>query len=296
MQQTTDGKEFAWIDRRAYPFAPHFFETGAGRMHYIDEGQGHPLLFVHGIPTWSFIYRHLVKGLAPDYRCIAVDHLGFGLSDKPPDWDYSLPEQAANLTRLIVHLGLRDITLVVHDFGGPIGLSYAIEQPENVRSLVLFNTWMWSLQESARVRSAAYLTNSPIGRWLYKGLNASPRWLLPMATGRKERLTPAVHQHYLKPFPHPQDRQGLWSFARQLTGASDWFEQLWQQRARIADKPTLVLWGMKDPLLQTDLFDRWQTVLSRAQIETFPDTGHLVQEEQGADLVPLLREFLSTAR
>jgi haloalkane dehalogenase len=289
---STPPLDTSWLDRAEYPFASNYIAMPQGRMHYLDEGQGHPLVMVHGIPTWSFLYRHLVRGLAPSYRCIVPDHIGFGLSDKPHDWNYPLPEQAANLAHLIDHLGLRDITLVVHDFGGAIGLSYALAHPENVRGIVLMNTWLWSQQDDPRIQRADRIIKSPLGRWLYKGFNAELRWLLPAVVGRKERFPKAVHQHYLKPFPRAQDRHSLWSFARQLIGASDWYEQLWQQRDRIVDKPTLVLWGTKDPLLQTNLLDRWKTVLTRAQFEIFSDTGHLVQEEQGADLLPYMRDFL----
>lgn len=129
-----------WVDRAEYPFEPEAIILGPGTMRYLDEGDGESVVMVHGTPTWSFLYRHLVKGLRDRYRCVVPDHLGFGLSDKPARWSYAPADQARNLTTLIETLGLKDITLVVHDFGGPIGLSYALEHPENVRRLVLFNT------------------------------------------------------------------------------------------------------------------------------------------------------------
>ena len=116
-------------------------------LHYIDEGRGDPVVMVHGTPTWSFLYRHVVKGLSKNYRCIAPDHIGFGLSDKPQGWSYTIEAQAKNLQVLLDSLDLEDITLVVHDFGGPIGLSYAIENPEKVSRLVIMNTWLWSLKK-----------------------------------------------------------------------------------------------------------------------------------------------------
>jgi haloalkane dehalogenase len=111
----------SWIDRNEYPFASHYFETPAGKLHYVDEGKGQPVVMLHGNPTWSFLYRNLIKQLSPHYRCIAPDHIGFGLSDKPVDWSYLPEEHAKNLAALIEHLGLKDITLVVGDWGGPIG-------------------------------------------------------------------------------------------------------------------------------------------------------------------------------
>src|SRR5690606_27916773 len=128
-----------WLDRTAYPFRSRVMDLAEGRIHYVDEGQGTPLLMVHGTPTWSFLYRKLIAALAPDYRCVALDHLGFGLSDKPRDGHYRPEDHARRLREFVERLDLRDIVLVVHDFGGPIGLSYAIDRPDNVRALVLGN-------------------------------------------------------------------------------------------------------------------------------------------------------------
>jgi len=107
-----------WLDRREYPFESRWLDVEAGRLHYVDEGQGAPVLMVHGTPTWSFMYRHLVKALRARHRCVAPDHLGFGLSERPREWSYRPVDQARNLTRLVEALGLKDLTLVVHDYGG----------------------------------------------------------------------------------------------------------------------------------------------------------------------------------
>ena len=158
----------SWINREEYPFQSHFLELEMGRMHYIDEGQGRPIVMVHGTPTWSFLYRHLVKGLSQGYRCVAMDHIGFGLSDKPGDWSYLPQDHAQNVGSLIETLGLEDITLVVHDFGGPIGLSYAINNPEKVANLILFNTFMWATRGELRFQLGGRFVGSLVGRFLYK--------------------------------------------------------------------------------------------------------------------------------
>ena len=158
----------SWINREEYPFQSHFLELEMGRMHYIDEGQGRPIVMVHGTPTWSFLYRHLVKGLSQGYRCVAMDHIGFGLSDKPGDWSYLPQDHAQNVGSLIETLGLEDITLVVHDFGGPIGLPYAINNPEKVANLILFNTFMWATRGELRFQLGGRFVGSLVGRFLYK--------------------------------------------------------------------------------------------------------------------------------
>ncbi|CAN5743353.1 hypothetical protein BH24DEI2_BH24DEI2_16170 [soil metagenome] len=155
-----------WLDPLLYPFASHWLEVGPGRMHYLDEGTGPTVVMVHGTPSWSFLYRHLVRELSPDYRCVAPDNMGFGLSDKPAEFAYTPVAHAENLETFIDTLALKDIVLVVHDFGGPIGLSYALKHPENVRALVVMNTWLWHnrpLEQAGKLlanRSAGFFTNS----------------------------------------------------------------------------------------------------------------------------------------
>ncbi|HEU4368844.1 MAG TPA: alpha/beta fold hydrolase [Methylomirabilota bacterium] len=144
---------------------------------------------VHGTPTWSFLYRHLVTGLRDRFRCVVPDHLGFGLSDKPPGSAYRPPDQARRLASFVDALGLRDMTLVVHDFGGPIGLAYALEHPENVRGLVLFNTWMWSLRGARQYERVDRVLSGRAGRFLYERLSFSVNVVFRHAVAERTRYT-----------------------------------------------------------------------------------------------------------
>jgi haloalkane dehalogenase len=281
-----------WLDRDEYPFAPHVLELEAGRMHYVDEGQGPVIVMVHGTPTWSFLYRNLIKGLAQDYRCIAMDHLGFGLSDKPAGWSYRAVNHARNVAALIEHLGLRDITLVVHDFGGSIGLAYALDHPKNVARLVLFNTWMWPFTDPTAVRAGTFF-GGPIGKVLYTWFNFSPRVIVRAAWGDRAKLTPALHRHYTAVHQTLQDRYGMWVFAREVLQAGSWWESLWARRERIKNLPALLLWGMKDPAIKAENLARWQSLFSQAETVTFPNAGHFVQEEEWQDIVPHIAQFMN---
>lgn len=280
-----------WLDRTEYPFRSRWFTATAGRMHYVDEGQGEPVVMVHGTPTWSFLYRHLIRTLRDGYRCVAADHLGFGLSEAPATWSYLPVDHARNLTKLIEALGLRDVTLVVHDYGGPIGLSYAIEHPENVRRLVLFNTWMWSFAGEPRVEWFSRLLGGRIGQALYQR-RFSTRVMLRNAVVDRTRYTAAVHRHYDAALDTPARRHATWVLARELAGSADWFESLWQRRDRIARHPALLLWGRDDPAFGA-LLPRWRTVFERATVKEFAGAGHAPPEERAAEVVPLLSEFLA---
>ena len=281
----------AWLDRQAYPFDPHFFPVEEGRLHYVDEGAGPPVVMLHGNPTWSFMYRHLVRHLAPRYRCIAVDYLGFGLSSKPPAWSYRPERHAERVHALLDTLDLEDVTLVVHDWGGPIGLSYALRRPERVRRLVVLNTWMWPLGGDVRARAFSLVVGGPVGRVLCERVNAFARFVMPLAFGRRSRLTPDVHRHYLAPLGRPAPRKGTWVFPRALTGSEAWLSTLWEGRHALAGKPALLVWGMKDPAFGRAL-PRWLRVLPHARVQQLPDVGHYVAEEMGAALGPLVAAFL----
>lgn len=268
-----------WLDPTIYPFASHYLDLAMGRMHYVDEGQGEPIVFVHGTPTWSFLYRDLIKRLSARYRCVAPDQIGFGLSDKPASWTYRPADHTRNLAALIEHLGLRDLTLVVHDFGGPIGLGYAVDHPQNVARVVVFNSWMWSLADDPQARRADRLVRGALGKFLYTRLNASPRFLLPALWANKATLTPEVHRAYTAVHRGAQERMGMYQLARELLGSSDYYDDLWEQRAQLANIPALLLWGLKDVTFGPAL-GRWREAFPRAQVVTFPDAGHFVMEEE----------------
>ncbi len=284
-----------WLDRRAYPFTPRAMNVDGGTMSYIDEGSGSPILLVHGTPTWSFLYRSIIPELARHGRVIAPDHIGFGLSDKPADWGYRPADHARNLMMLIDRLGLEEITLVVHDFGGPIGLSCAVERPEKFARIVMFNTWMWSLAGNRAAEMGSRLFGGALGRFLYTRLNFSPRVLLPGAFGDKSKLTPEIHRHYLAPFGSAAERVAPWRLAQELIGSSAWYDRLWNRRDRIAAIPALLLWGMKDPTFGPAYLERWRELFPDATVETYPEAGHFVQEEIGARLAGPIIEVIGNA-
>jgi haloalkane dehalogenase len=262
------------------------------RMHYVDEGVGDVVLFVHGTPTWSFEWRAAIRKLSETHRCIAVDHLGFGLSDRPQNFDYT-PESHARILRTFVdRLGLDGMTLVVHDFGGPIGLPVALDTPGRVRRLVVLNSWMWPLDDDRDMRRAGRLLGGAFGRFMYRYANLSLRVLTPSAYADRRKLTPAIHAQYLAPFPDTDSRgRVLWPLARAILGSSGYYDTLWRRRNALASLPALVIWGMKDPAFKPRLLERWRTVLPSARVVGLP-VGHWPQEEAPEDVNRVLRDFL----
>lgn len=283
-----------WLDRNEYPFAPHWVDVDGGRIHYVDEGSGETILFVHGTPTWSFLYRHLIKALGVHHRCVAPDNLGFGLSDKPVDVDYRPASQARRLAAVIDRLGLRDLTLVLHDFGGPIGLSYAIEHPANVMKIVLFNTWMWSFDGDRRFQWVGRMLGSPLASPLYRWLGLSVRLVWRHAVSRGGAYSRDAHRQYVAAADDPGTRHATWIYAREVLGSSDWYDGLWRRRDRIRKIPALLIWGMKDPAFARFL-PRWRTVFDGAEVVELADSGHAPPEERPQSVLPVLARFLQAA-
>lgn len=292
-QQVTKISELTWLDRNEYPFASHYFQTEYGRMHYLDEGQGDVIVMVHGTPEWSFVYRKLIKGLSKDYRCIAPDFLGFGLSDKPLSYGYKPEEQARMLEGFITSLKLKNIILIVHDFGGPLGLSYAIEQPDNVRKLVVMNTWLWSVKDDPFYARFSQLMKTPLGKLLYLQFAFSPRVIMKQAVADKAKFTKHIHQHYLKVFPTPESRRSTLVYAKSLIDSDKFWSSLWERRERIQDIPALILWGMKDIAFKEKDLQRLETVFKNVQTLRLENVGHFVQEEVGEDVILRIRTFLT---
>lgn len=286
----------AWIDKSEYPFDSHYFDVPAGRMHYVDEGQGSPVVMVHGNPTWSFLYRHLIKEMSNEYRCIAMDHIGFGLSDKPLDWSYLPEEHAKNLNLLIEELKLNNITLVVQDWGGPIGLSYAVNNPANVKSIVLMNSWMWSAAGDPHFEKFSGFMGGAIGKFLIKHFNFFVRVVMKQAMGDKSILTRPIHRHYLNALKEPNARKGCWTFPKQIITSSSWLETLWSQRENLKTIPALILWGMKDIAFRKEELETWLGVFSDPEVIKFENVGHFVQEEKGRQLGQMVKDFLASKK
>lgn len=267
----------SWLDRDLYPFTPRRFETAEGALSYLDTGEGSPVLLVHGTPSWSLEWRGVVTALARKHRVIAPDNLGFGLSDKPADAAYTPADHARRLIALVDALDLSDVTLVVHDFGVPIGMPLAVERADRVKRIVVLNGWMWSQEGEASVARIDRVVRSRFGRWLYLDYNVSPKVLLPGAFGDRRRLSAALHRQYLAPFARREDRTALLAMAEGLYGANAHQERLWAARARMP--VTDIVWGSADPAFGATFLKRWREAFPAATVTELAGIGHFVAEE-----------------
>lgn len=283
-----------WLDTAEYPFAPFYFDVNGHKLHYIDEGRGETIVFVHGTPSWSFDFRNVIKALKTDFRCLAIDLMGFGLSDKPELYNYSTRNHAKTFEKFILEKGLEDITLVVHDFGGPIGLNFAIQHPEKIKRLVVLNSWLWSSEGDPEFAKLSKALKSPLLPFLYRRFNFSPGFIMPKTFGER-KLSKDVRKQYTKPFADKTQRNGTLAFAGSLLNDQDWFEELWNKRSAIADKPTLFIWGMKDPVVKPRYLDKFLTGFRNSSAVKLETSGHFPQEEQPDEVVKSIRDFVADA-
>ncbi len=279
-----------------YDFSSHYLPLSAGRLHYLDEGRGPVVLLVHGNPTWSYYYRNLVRVLAKRFRVVVPDHFGCGLSDKPVDYDYRLENHIVNLCTLLDHLGVQRFSLVVHDWGGAIGLGAVEQHGAELEKLVLLNT---AAYRSTRIPLRISICRWPLlGRILVQGCNAFAGAAVHMAVSRT--MDKRVAAGYLKPYDSWHNRRALYEFVRDIPLHSR--HQSYQRLVEIEmsiDKirdertPVSLLWGGRDFCFNDHFYDEWRQRLPGSEARYFDDWGHYVLEDGRGEIETIIEEFLT---
>ncbi|MDH5509176.1 MAG: alpha/beta fold hydrolase [Nitrospinota bacterium] len=288
--------------RNEYPFTPKAIDMDGHLLGYLDEGpkDAPAILMLHGNPTWSFYYRKLILALRDRYRIIVPDHIGCGLSDKPQDYDYTLSNHIANLSRLVKSLGVTSVSLVVHDWGGAIGFGWAVENPEKVRSITIFNTAAF---RSSKIPFRIWVCRAPLfGDVAVRGLNGflGSAVKLAMATNKRDRFTHEVAAGYMAPYGSWEDRIAIHRFVQDipLSAADVSYERLTRIEVGLAKfkekTPCQIIWGMKDFCFTESYLERWLDFLPQAQVHKFQDAGHFVVEDAHERIIPLMESFLGS--
>lgn len=292
-------REGRW--RELYPFESKFLPRGSQKLHYIDEGRGDPVVCVHGNPTWSFYYRNVVKALRATHRVIVPDHMGCGLSDRPSDseYAYTLDSRVADLEALLEHAGVRErVTLVVHDWGGMIGLAWATRHPERVARIVVLNTSGFRLPSTKRLPATLWLVRnvSPVANLMVRGFNAFAGFATSWATAKG--LDPVVAEGLVAPYDSWRNRIATLRFVQDIPlspsdasfatvkATEDGLEKL-------ASRPILVCWGKQDFVFDDHFLAEWKKRFPKADYHEFPDAGHYVLEDKADEVVALVKEFLA---
>jgi cis-3-alkyl-4-acyloxetan-2-one decarboxylase len=270
------------------------------RLHYIDEGAGQPVVMLHGNPTWSFYYRHLIEDLRDSYRVIVPDHIGCGLSDKPDDsrYDYRLASRVDDLERLLDHLGLgRELTLVMHDWGGIIGMTFAARHPDRIARLVVCNTIAFRPTGKSLPWALWLFRDTPLGSWMARGLNLFVRGTIWIGC-KNRRLPRDVRDAYAAPYDSWDNRIAIHRFVQDipLHPVDPSYELIsWvQDRLPLLEPvPMMIAWGMKDFVFDAPILEEWMHRFPAAEVHRLPRAGHLVFEDEREAVTDLIRTFLS---
>ncbi len=285
----------AW--RQQYPFESRFLEIDGARMHYVDQGSpdSDVILMMHGNPTWSFYWRHLISGLSDQYRTIALDHIGCGLSDKPAGYDYCLQQHIDNACALIEALDLTNVTLMAHDWGGSIGMGTLLKLKERFSRIVLFNTAAFPPPYIPfRIRVCRWPV---VGKIALQGFNLFAKAAITMATEQKKGLDPVAIQGLLAPYDNWQNRIATYKFVKDIPLSPS--HRTWQVLENIEaglesvkDFPIQLIWGMQDWCFRPECLDRLHAHWPRADVTRFDDGGHYIVEDKIAQIIPTVRLFL----
>jgi pimeloyl-ACP methyl ester carboxylesterase len=281
------------IPRALFEADQKFIDLPSGaRVHYVDQGGGETLVFLHGNPSWSFQWRDIIRGLRDSYRCVALDYPGFGLSDAPAGFGFTPRDESRVLEEFVDRFGLRDVTLVMQDWGGPIGFGLAERRPELVRRVILGSTWAWQTSKSEPRGKFSIVFGGPIGEFVQVNFPGMVSWGLQHDVVRK--LPRDVIDVYLRPFL-PPNRRGITSFyPGQITAATDYFAKLEAGLPRLADKKALIFWALKDPGFPRSDLTRWEQTLPSHKTIEFPNAGHFFFEDEADQMIPEIRAFLSS--
>jgi haloalkane dehalogenase len=283
-----------------YPFTGHTLDLNGLAYHYLDEGAGDPVVMVHGNPSWSYYYRNLVLALRGSYRCIVPDHIGCGLSDKPGDkrYDYTLSRRVDDLERLIDHLHLdAKITLVLHDWGGMIGMAYAARHPERIGRLVLLNTAAFHLPKEKKFPLGLKICrDTPIGTLLVRGFNAFSVGAALVGC-KKHPMARIVRRAYHSPYNSWKNRIATLRFVQDIPLAPGdrnyaLVSEVAASLAKFSELPIAIFWGELDFVFDTTFLAEWIKRFPKAQVHRYPDAGHYILEDMKDEVVPLIAEFL----
>lgn len=284
-----------------YDFPSRFVSIDGLRMHYLDEGQGDIVVMLHGNPNWSFYYRNLIKALRDRYRCLAPDHMGCGLSDKPDDtrYEYSLARRVSDLEKFLEHChATSNLTLVVHDWGGMIGMALATKYPERIGRLVILNTGAFHLPERKPVPWQLKLARSAVGAVLVRGFNAFSRGAVRTCVTRKP-MPPDVAAAYCAPYDSWANRIAVHRFVQDIPlkpsdRGFDLVSAVSERLHTLKHCPTLICWGERDFVFDEHFLRIWIERFPDAEVHRYPDGGHYILEDASDEVVPLIRTFLDS--
>jgi len=290
MTESINSTRPAWVDDDLFPFESRFIDIDGNTVHYVDEGSGPTLLLLHGNPTWSFLWRDVIPALQEDFRCIALDYPGFGLSTAKPGYRYLPEEHADVVTGFVDALGLDRVTLVGQDWGGPIGLAAAQRRPAVFDRLVLANTWAWPVNGVLHFEAFSRIVGGLPMRFLTRQFNVVVNAFIP--TGHRRRKTTAAEMaHYRKALDTAERRQACAVLPGRILASRDFFEEVEAGLAALAELPTLILWGDADIAFRPQERERLEATFPHHETVIVEGAGTYVESDAPEEFAAAIRDW-----
>ncbi|HEY0678704.1 MAG TPA: alpha/beta fold hydrolase [Chitinophagaceae bacterium] len=290
------------VSSALYPFKSHFEIIGGHRYHYVDEGKGEPVVMLHGNPTWSFYYRELIRKLSPHFHCLAPDHIGCGYSDKPDDasYNYTLEQRVNDLCEFLEKKKInRNIHLIVHDWGGIIGMGYAHRHPESIKKIVIMNTAAFHLPQSKRFPIALRFTRTWAGAFVVRAFNAFSG-LATIEGVKRVRLSKSIREGLTAPYDSWKNRIATLRFVQDIPlkprdPGFSLVSEIQEHLSQFRNTPALIAWGMKDRVFDSHFLETWMKYLPEASVHRFEDSGHYILEDQQESIGELVLDFFKAS-
>lgn len=280
----------SWVPPELYPFESRYVDIDGSSVHYLDEGSGPTILFLHGNPTWSFLFRNIVLELRDSFRCVALDYPGFGLSTASDGYDFTPAAHAGVVGDFVARLDLQNVTLMGQDWGGPIGLDVATRAPERFSGLIFGNTWAWPLNRIFHFEVFARVMGSSLARVWIRNANAFVNVMIPLGT--RTRLSDDVMRAYRGPFIHKERRDPTWRLPKELLNSEAFMKELETRLPEVTHLPTLFVWGGSDFALRKSVeLPRFEALFRNHETVILDKAGHFFQEDAPSEAATAIREW-----
>lgn len=283
-----------------YAYEPNYLDIDGFKMHFVDEGEGEPVLMLHGDPTWGYLWRNFIPSISETRRVIIPDHMGMGKSSVPKaPYPYLLKNHISNLEELVLKLELNDITLVLHDWGGPVGMGFAVRHPERIKRIIIMNTWAFAKWPGGELPRLLQIIRSDKGESFVLEKNGYVRRALLGTANNPENYTSQVLDAYLSPFPNPDSRLALLCWSRDITYSEadqsyNDMKQIEENLKLFTELPILIIWGMLDPVLPVSVLEKWLSIYPHAQVRRIEEASHFLQEDTPESVISEVNSFLSS--
>jgi haloalkane dehalogenase len=285
----------SWVDKDLFPFESHFVEIDGNLVHYIDEGSGPLLLMLHGNPTWSFVYRDVIRVLRDSFRCVALDYPGFGLSIARPGYGHLPQEHADAVVGFIDRMEMSEVTLVAQDWGGPIGICAAERRPEAFRGLILANTWAWPVNGDFHFEAFSRVMGGPLGGLLIRRFNLFVNLMIP-AGHKRRKVSPPEMAHYRAALPTPARRHASAVFPREIIRSRAFLEGVQERLSNVNQLPSLLIWADADIAFRKRELERWEIILNNHELALLHGAGHFLQSDAPREFAEAILAWHPVAR